>query len=241
MGSLADRHRSEGWRRAHDDLCELGDFCPHTNPFSQGVISAPTASPNELDEQVVDLLDEVVCFKNLDWETNSDDMFTEAAALSPARIATTVRDPQAEAASSRLAPRTAWIRGQEKDGHEMHYLMLDIDAPAALIPSSTAGHYHLYIGITMSWTRQLLPLLKALRDAKIIEEGFYYASEKRRATFLRLPWIKKGEERQPDLSTPEGIQAFLEGERPPDLKVDPDPWSSVHPNPDHPSRLPEVF
>jgi hypothetical protein len=254
VGSLADRHRSEGWRRAHDDICDLaGDpLCPHANPFAQGVISGPSAQPNELDAEVVDMLGEVVCFKNVNWETDSDGLFTEEASLSPARIATTVQDPQAEAASSRIRPVSPWVKAQEQQGHEIHYLMLDIDAPAALIPSSTGGHHHLYIGIPMTWEKQLLPLLKALRDAKIIEDGFYYASEKRRATFLRLPWIKKGEERQPDLSTPEGVQAFLEGRRPRDLPINPDPWAGVtrddlnvlpdvHPNPDHPSRVKDVL
>ena len=35
----------------------------------------------------------------------------------------------------------------------MHRPILDIDLPAALIPSSTPGHYHLYIDKPMEWDR----------------------------------------------------------------------------------------
>jgi hypothetical protein len=73
-----------------------------------------------------------------------------------------------------------------------HTPLLDIDMPAALIPSSTEGHYHLYIDKEMTW-REYKRFLKAMMKAGIIEKGYYKVSVKRKATQLRLPWIKKVE------------------------------------------------
>lgn len=73
-----------------------------------------------------------------------------------------------------------------------HSVMLDIDIPAKLIPSSTEGHSHLYIDKEMSW-REYRKLLRALMKAGIIEKGYYEVSVKRKATHLRLPWVKKVE------------------------------------------------
>lgn len=72
----------------------------------------------------------------------------------------------------------------------VHKLLLDIDIPAQLIPSSTPGHSHLYIDKEMSedaWST----LLFALSSAGIIEPGYMRASISRGFTALRLPWIKK--------------------------------------------------
>lgn len=71
-----------------------------------------------------------------------------------------------------------------------HMPILDIDFPAAVIPSSTPGHFHLYMLKTMTW-REYLFLLWALKTVGIIQEGYFAASVKRGFTCLRLPWIKK--------------------------------------------------
>ena len=75
----------------------------------------------------------------------------------------------------------------------MHRPILDIDLPAALIPSSTPGHYHLYIDKPMEWDRYE-DLLYALSAAGIIEGGYAGASCEREYTSVRLPWIKKNKE-----------------------------------------------
>lgn len=75
----------------------------------------------------------------------------------------------------------------------MHRPILDIDLPAALIPSSTPGHYHLYIDKPMEWDRYE-DLLDALSAVGIIEEGYASASCDREYTSVRLPWIKKSKE-----------------------------------------------
>ena len=79
--------------------------------------------------------------------------------------------------------------GGEGDG-PLHTVMLDLDVPARLIPSSTGGHYHLYIDVPMPWGKYKR-LLKTLAHVGIIEPGYYKAACSRKATFLRLPWIKK--------------------------------------------------
>lgn len=69
-------------------------------------------------------------------------------------------------------------------------VLLDIDMPAKLIPSSTPGHWHLYIDHTME-TAAYLKLLIALAEAGIIEDGFLKGAQARGYTDLRLPWVKK--------------------------------------------------
>lgn len=79
-----------------------------------------------------------------------------------------------------------------KDGRStgQHTLMLDLDFPVTVVESSTTGHYHLYADVLMSW-RQYSRVLKALADAEIIEQGYYRAAMRQRATMLRPPWVKK--------------------------------------------------
>lgn len=78
-------------------------------------------------------------------------------------------------------------------GTRRHALVLDIDHPSWLIPSTTPGHYHLYIdvphGIEQSDYWVLLQLLSRL---KIIETGYASASIERGFTSVRLPWVEKG-------------------------------------------------
>lgn len=87
---------------------------------------------------------------------------------------------------------------QVQDG--WHTVMLDIDQPVRLVPSTTPGHWHLYIDVAMPWWRYRY-LLKALKIAGIIEDGYYRASVKRGFTSLRLPWVKK-EDMTPPPSAP---------------------------------------
>ena len=76
------------------------------------------------------------------------------------------------------------------DDNDMHRPVLDIDLPAALIPSSTPGHFHLYIDKQMT-TSAYVRLLDALAEAGIIEQGYASVSEVRGYTSVRLPWVTK--------------------------------------------------
>jgi hypothetical protein len=80
------------------------------------------------------------------------------------------------------------VRGSE----DRHILALDIDFPAMLIPSSTEGHFHLYVDKEMSWP-QLELVLETLAYAGVIEGGYAKASISRRHTSLRTPWTSKEE------------------------------------------------
>ena len=75
-------------------------------------------------------------------------------------------------------------------GKNMHAPILDIDVPAALVPSSTPGHSHLYLDVPMTW-RQYKRLLKALARAGVIEKRWAKVSIQDRNTTLSVPWLTK--------------------------------------------------
>lgn len=77
-------------------------------------------------------------------------------------------------------------------GYERHKLLVDIDMPCKLIPSSTPGHHHLFIDKEMS-RDQMMTILRALSAADVVESGYVDASDKRGYTAVRLPWIKKND------------------------------------------------
>lgn len=71
-----------------------------------------------------------------------------------------------------------------------HRLVIDIDHPVKVVPSSTPGHNHLYIDVPMSWG-QAVGILEAMANAGVVEPGYVAASEARGYTSVRLPWIRK--------------------------------------------------
>ena len=81
--------------------------------------------------------------------------------------------------------------GRAKSGGKgMHRVVLDIDHDAALIPSTTPGHFHLMIDVTMEFEKYE-KLLTALAAAGIIEQGYANASIARGYSAIRPPWEKK--------------------------------------------------
>ena len=91
---------------------------------------------------------------------------------------------------------------------DMHYIALDIDLPVVVVPSSTEHHTHLYIPKEVTW-KQYLKFIEACVEIGIVERGYLEASKRRKATFLRLPWIKKGME---NLTSIDSIEEFLSEE-----------------------------
>lgn len=82
----------------------------------------------------------------------------------------------------------------EEGGHAgaRHALVLDIDHPSWLMPSTTPGHFHLYVDVPGGITNEkYTTLLTALADAGVIEWGYASASIARGWTSVRLPWIQK--------------------------------------------------
>jgi hypothetical protein len=77
-------------------------------------------------------------------------------------------------------------------GDAEHAVVLDLDIPAWLIPSSTLGHSHLYIDTRCS-EKDYFALLDALVKCRVIEYGYAEASKVKGATYARLPWVRKGD------------------------------------------------
>lgn len=73
-----------------------------------------------------------------------------------------------------------------------HFPLIDIDMECALIPSTTPGHYHLYIDRPMRFDNYV-KLLNVMRDVGIVQPGFADGTEKRGYGSLRMPHIKKEE------------------------------------------------
>jgi hypothetical protein len=89
---------------------------------------------------------------------------------------------------------------------DMHRPVLDLDMPCRLIPSSTPGHFHLYIDRAMTW-ETYAELLGALSKANIIEPGYAGASLARGYTRVRLPWVRKEVRDPAPLPAPEQARA----------------------------------
>lgn len=72
----------------------------------------------------------------------------------------------------------------------MHMPLLDIDYDAALLPSSTPGHFHLYLNKAIKWD-VYKKFLEAAAEAGIIQKGYADWSLARSQSFLRKPGVKK--------------------------------------------------
>lgn len=80
------------------------------------------------------------------------------------------------------------ITSETRPGY--HIPVLDIDFDAAMVKSSTEGHFHLYLNREMPW-ETYLKLLEALTAAGIIQAGFLAGAKERRYSSVRLPHIDK--------------------------------------------------
>jgi hypothetical protein len=93
-------------------------------------------------------------------------------------------DADANVVTSRMPPPTSGFDEQ------MHMPVIDLDFPARLEPSSTEGHFHLYLDWAITQA-QLFKLLAVMTEIGLVEEGYTIASMKRGYTTVRLPHIKK--------------------------------------------------
>lgn len=87
-------------------------------------------------------------------------------------------------------PDDALLVGSRLVNSDLHAPAIDLDVPARLIPSSTPGHFHLYIDVPMSW-EQYDTVLSALAFAGVVEDGYVNASRSREQSFLRRPGVTK--------------------------------------------------
>jgi hypothetical protein len=74
------------------------------------------------------------------------------------------------------------------DGH--HMPALDIDLPCELVPSTTKGHFHLYIDKPMTYTAYK-KLVEAFIEAGIVEPNILKYMEANGMTTLRPANVKK--------------------------------------------------
>lgn len=71
-----------------------------------------------------------------------------------------------------------------------HLPVIDLDFPAKLVPSTTKGHFHLYLDKLVPWDKYVA-LLAAMVDAGLVEPGYLDCTIKRGASFVRKPGVKK--------------------------------------------------
>lgn len=121
---------------------------------------------------VLSLIANLRLFKVTTWDEDSSVTYSqeerEPAVIGEANVSTSIRE----------------------DAEDSHALLLDLDIPAWLIPSSTEGHSHLYVDAKIP-TATYFRLLDALAEAGVIQPGYAQSSKHRGGTALRLPWVKK--------------------------------------------------
>lgn len=90
----------------------------------------------------------------------------------------------------------------------LHRPVLDIDFDARLVPSSTPGHFHLYLdGLALDWERYER-LLEALTAAGVIGEGNLHWAKVRGETLVRLPHVRKLKDETPSGGEPKRIGLY---------------------------------
>lgn len=104
-----------------------------------------------------------------------------------------VSEPFANLVSSRVerADMAPFNGGVDKE-YELHLPVLDLDYDVQLVPSSTPGHFHLYLNRPIPW-RKYVNVLNALADAGLVEYGWAAASIRQGASFVRKPGEPKEE------------------------------------------------
>lgn len=76
---------------------------------------------------------------------------------------------------------------------QRHYILLDLDHEAELIPTSTSGHFHLYIKHAVT-SVQLDKFVEVCEEIGLIQPGIKKGWKERGALCLRKPGVIKGVE-----------------------------------------------
>lgn len=134
---------------------------------------------------VLSLLANLRMFKVTTWDEDSNVTYSKeerepAGSIAEANVSTSIRE----------------------DCEDSHALLLDLDIPAWLVPSSTKGHSHLYVDAKIP-TSTYFALLDALADAGVIQQGYANSSKHRGGTALRLPWVKKPDTAEKPVPAPD--------------------------------------
>lgn len=75
-----------------------------------------------------------------------------------------------------------------------HMPVIDLDLPCTLVPSSTPGHFHLYVNQEMSFG-QFLNMLQMMTDAGVVQPGFNRFTRERGQAFVRYPGVTRDNEK----------------------------------------------
>lgn len=68
--------------------------------------------------------------------------------------------------------------------------VFQVIVPAKLVPSSTEGHFHLYLEMEMDW-QDYLSLMRLMVGAGLLEKEWVELSERRKMAMLRKPGVRK--------------------------------------------------
>jgi hypothetical protein len=79
---------------------------------------------------------------------------------------------------------------------EVHRPILDLDKPHAYVPSSTPGHGHLYLDVTLNEMEHYL-LISTLVQLRILGRGSQHQLEAHSMSLTRPPHVKKKETSEP--------------------------------------------
>lgn len=77
------------------------------------------------------------------------------------------------------------------EGRHVHAPVIDIDFHARLEPSSTPGHFHLYLDRPVTW-RAYKRILRSMVKAGLVDKEWYRLAKFRRMTVVRGPGSRKG-------------------------------------------------
>lgn len=147
------------------------------------MITRERLSKSEYGRGLLALYERLIPFHVKDWGNNDSD---DKGSNRPSDREAVADVDEANVITSLHQPSL----GQDREPR--HAVVLDIDHPAWLIPSTTPGHYHLYIDVPGGLSESAyFFLLKVLAANKIIEKGYAAASTERGFTSVRLPWVQK--------------------------------------------------
>lgn len=147
------------------------------------MITRERLNKSEYGRGLLKFLDRLVPYNVTDWGNDDSDSRDQNRVGDREQVATL---DEANVVSSRLTHDSVGFETTR------HALVIDIDHPSWLIPSTTPGHYHLYVDTPSGIKREDYDaLLDALANAGVIEAGYAGASKARGYTSVRLPWVQK--------------------------------------------------
>lgn len=85
---------------------------------------------------------------------------------------------------------SAYGHGMYKVSIKTEIAELFAEAEPSWVPSTTDGHFHVYVEHPLLW-EDYCDRLHLLKRSKVIQDGYYEASKARQATFVRMPHVKK--------------------------------------------------